>query len=185
MRAVRLLDWGREPVLGEVERPVPREGEVLVEVEAAGLCHSDLHVIDAAPGALPYRPPFTLGHEVAGRVATGSDAGERVVVHGPWGCGDCPRCAVGRDNLCDRRGELGWHGVGLGRDGGMAEYLLVPSARHLVPIGDLSAEQAAPLSDAGLTSYAAVAGVRHALGEDTTAVVIGVGGLGHLAVQIL
>ncbi|MGW5861109.1 NAD(P)-dependent alcohol dehydrogenase [Streptomyces sp. NPDC055239] len=191
MRAVRLTAWGREPVLDEVPCPEPREGEVLVKVEAAGLCHSDVHVVDAAAGTLPYRPPFTLGHEVAGHVAAlgpaadGTRVGDRVVVHGPWGCGSCAQCAVGRDNYCDRRGGLSWHGVGLGRDGGMAEYVLVPSARHLVPIGDLPAEQAAPLSDAGLTSFHAIAGLRHALGEGTTAAVIGVGGLGHLAVQIL
>ncbi|MFF2846105.1 NAD(P)-dependent alcohol dehydrogenase [Streptomyces sp. NPDC058001] len=191
MRAMRLTAWGREPTLTEVERPSPRGDEVLVRVEAVGLCHSDLHVVDAAEGALPYRLPFTLGHEVAGHVAAlGPDAdgpppGERVVLYGPWGCGHCARCAAGRDNYCDRRGDLGWHGVGLGRDGGMAEYVLVPSARHLVPIGDLPADQAAPLSDAGLTSYHAIAGLRHTLGDGTNAAVIGVGGLGHLAVQIL
>ncbi|MER5177306.1 NAD(P)-dependent alcohol dehydrogenase [Streptomyces sp. NPDC002896] len=191
MKAVRLTAWGREPALCEVERPVPHGADVLVRVEAAGLCHSDVHVIDSSPGALPYRPPFTLGHEVAGHVAAlGPHAespavGERVVLYGPWGCGSCARCAAGRDNYCDRREDLGWHGVGLGRDGGMAEYVLVPAGRHLVPIGDLPADQAAPLSDAGLTSHHAVAGVRHALGDDSTAAVIGVGGLGHLAVQIL
>ncbi|MFH9001984.1 NAD(P)-dependent alcohol dehydrogenase [Streptomyces afghaniensis] len=190
MRALRLTAWGEPPAPAEVERPVPRGGEILVRVEATGLCHSDLHVMGAVPGALPYRLPFTLGHEVAGRIAAlGPDAdvrvGDRVVLYGPWGCGACDRCAAGRDNYCDRRDTLTWHGAGLGRDGGMAEYVLVPSARHLVPIDGLSADQAAPLSDAGLTSYHAVAGLRHALGEDTTTVVIGVGGLGHLAVQIL
>ncbi|MFL6000867.1 MAG: NAD(P)-dependent alcohol dehydrogenase [Streptomyces sp.] len=193
MQAVRLTEWGREPTLAELERPVPRGTEVLVRVEAAGLCQSDIHVVDAAEGALPYRPPFTLGHEVAGHVAAlGPDAdadraapGERVVVYGPWGCGNCTRCGAGRDNYCDRRADLGWHGAGLGRDGGMAGHLLVPSARHLVPIGDLPATQAAPLSDAGLTSYHALAGVRHALGEGSVALVIGVGGLGHLAVQMV
>ncbi|WP_405638453.1 NAD(P)-dependent alcohol dehydrogenase [Streptomyces sp. NBC_00056] len=191
MKAVRLTGWGRGPAFVDVQRPVPRATEVLVRVEAAGLCQSDVHVVDATADALPYEPPFTLGHEVAGRVETlgpdadGATPGERVVVYGPWGCGLCARCAAGRDNYCDRRGDLGWHGVGLGRDGGMAEYVLVPSARHLVPIGDLAADQAAPLSDAGLTSYHATAGVRHALGDGSTAVVIGVGGLGHLAIQIL
>ncbi|MFI0777487.1 NAD(P)-dependent alcohol dehydrogenase [Streptomyces sp. NPDC021212] len=191
MRALRLTEWGAPPVPTDVERPVPRGAEVLVRVEATGLCHSDLHVIDAAPGVLPYRLPFTLGHEIAGRVAAlapeadGVEADDPVVVYGPWGCGGCDRCATGRDNYCDRRDTLGRHGAGLGRDGGMAEYVLVPSARHLVPIGDVPAEQAAPLSDAGLTSYHAVAGARHALGEGTTAVVIGIGGLGHLCVQIL
>ncbi|MEU9183856.1 NAD(P)-dependent alcohol dehydrogenase [Streptomyces sp. NPDC048484] len=191
MRAVRLTGWGQEPTLAEIERPIPHEAEVLLRVEAAGLCHSDVHVVDAAAGALPYRGPFTLGHEVAGHVAAlgpgaeGLAVGERVVLYGPWGCGTCARCAAGRDNYCDRRGDLDWHGAGLGRDGGMADYVLVPSVRYLVPIGDLPADQAAPLSDAGLTSYHAIAGLRHALGEGTTAAVIGVGGLGHVAVQIL
>ncbi|WP_033324788.1 NAD(P)-dependent alcohol dehydrogenase [Streptomyces yerevanensis] len=191
MRALRLTAWGEAPEPTEVEQPVPRGTEVLVRVEATGLCHSDLHVIDAAAGALPYRLPFTLGHEVAGRVtawgpdADGVETGQRVVLYGPWGCDSCDRCAAGRDNYCDRRDTLAWHGAGLGRDGGMAEYVLVPSARHLVPIDDLPADQAAPLSDAGLTSYHAVAGLRHALGEGTTTAVIGIGGLGHLAVQIL
>ncbi|MFI0820911.1 NAD(P)-dependent alcohol dehydrogenase [Streptomyces sp. NPDC021098] len=191
MRALRLTAWGEPPALVDIEQPVPRGAQVLVRVEATGLCHSDLHVLDAAAGALPYRLPFTLGHEVAGRVAVlgpeadGVGVGERVVVYGPWGCGSCGRCSAGCDNYCDRRDTLPWHGAGLGRDGGMAAYVLVPSARHLVPVGDLTSEQAAPLSDAGLTSYHAVAGLRHALGEGTTAVVIGIGGLGHLAVQIL
>ncbi|WP_433170266.1 NAD(P)-dependent alcohol dehydrogenase [Actinoallomurus sp. CA-150999] len=191
MRALRLTAWGEPPALTEVERPVPHGAEVLVRVEAAGLCRSDLHVLEAPAGALPYRPPFTLGHEVAGRVASlgpdtdGVAVGERVVLYGPWGCGRCDRCAAGRDNYCDRRDALSWHGLGLGRDGGMAGHVLAPSARHLVPIGDLPAEQAAPLSDAALTSYHAVAGLRHMLGEGTTVLVIGVGGLGHLAVQLL
>jgi alcohol dehydrogenase, propanol-preferring len=193
MRALRLLDWGRPPVFSEVERPVPSGGEVLVQVEAAGLCHSDLHVLDADPGDLPFAMPFTLGHEVAGRVAAVgpaavpgvATAGERVLVYGPWGCGSCERCRHGQENYCDRRASLSWAGMGLGRDGGMAEFVLVPSARHLEPIGSLDPVQAAPLSDAGLTPYHAVQRCRPALGEGSTVAVIGVGGLGHLAVQIL
>jgi alcohol dehydrogenase, propanol-preferring len=80
---------------------------------------------------------------------------------------------------------LSWAGLGLGRDGGMAEYVVVPSARYLEPIHDLDAAQAAPLSDAGLTSYHAIQQCRPALGEGSTVAVIGVGGLGHLAIQIL
>ncbi|MFC8664686.1 NAD(P)-dependent alcohol dehydrogenase [Streptomyces sp. NPDC057199] len=211
MRAVRMTRWGDPPVLTEVARPTPRADEVLIRVEAAGVCRSDLHVLDAGSDALPYRTPFTLGHEVAGRVAergpgaTGPAVGERVVVYGPWGCGRCARCAAGAENYCDRRSELDavrtGTGVGLGRDGGMADYLLVPSGRVLVPVGDLPAAQAAPLSDAGLTAYHAVTGIRPSLPRDSdgdgddredgrgsgsaTVAVIGVGGLGHLAVQIL
>ncbi|MFJ9895466.1 alcohol dehydrogenase catalytic domain-containing protein [Streptomyces sp. NPDC091280] len=196
-RAVRLTRWGGPPVLTEVASRTPEGQEVLIEVEAAGLCRSDLHVIDARPGALPYRLPFTLGHEVAGRVlhrgplATGPATGERVLVYGPWGCGSCARCAAGAENYCDRRPALDADrtgtGAGLGRDGGMADLLLVPSGRLLVPVGDLDPVRAAPLSDAGLTAYHAVAMVRHAVGDGSGAsvVVLGVGGLGHLAVQIL
>ena len=210
-----MTHWGGPPVLTEVARPTTRADEVLIRVEAAGVCRSDLHVLDARPGALPYRTPFTLGHEVAGRVAergpgaTGPAVGERVVVYGPWGCGLCSRCAAGAENYCDRRAELDavrtGTGVGLGRDGGMADFLLVPSGRLLVPVGDLPAAQAAPLSDAGLTAYHAVAGIRPTLpldgdgdgdgdgrdsgggggGGGASVAVIGVGGLGHLAVQIL
>ncbi|MFC8516484.1 alcohol dehydrogenase catalytic domain-containing protein [Streptomyces sp. NPDC057257] len=196
-RALRLTRWGGPPTLTESTRSVPAGEEVLIEVEAAGICRSDLHVIDARDGVLPYRLPFTLGHEVAGRVvergpeAAGPAIGERVVVYGPWGCGTCARCAAGAENYCDRRTALDADGVGtgagLGRDGGMADLMLVPSKRLLVPVGDLAAAQAAPLSDAGLTAYHAVASVRSALGDDPCAcvVVLGVGGLGHLAVQIL
>jgi propanol-preferring alcohol dehydrogenase len=193
VRAFRLAAWGRAPMLVDVDTPAPQDDEILVRVLAAGACHSDLHVVDAADAAAEatfgFRPPFTLGHEIAGEVAalgptaTGVDVGTAVAVYGPWGCGECARCGAGADNYCDRRGELGWAGVGLGRDGGMAEYVLVPSARHLVPTGDLSPTQAAPLSDAGLTPYHAVDTLR--LGAGSTVAVIGVGGLGHLAVQIL
>jgi propanol-preferring alcohol dehydrogenase len=187
MRAFRLVEWGSAAVLAEVGRPEPRGDEVLVRVEAAGLCHSDLHVLDAAPGALPFAPPFTLGHEIAGEVVAGAGmaAGTRVVVYGPWGCGSCGRCAAGHEQLCDRRGELPGAGAGLGRDGGMADFVLVPSARHLEPIGDLDPAEAAPLTDAGLTSYHAIQQCRSALGDGSTVAVIGVGGLGHVAIQLL
>src|SRR3954452_20420573 len=108
-RAVRLATWRTPPSLTDVDVPDPVGDEVLVRVEAAGICHSDLHVLDAAEGVLPYRLPFTLGHETAGHVralgdtATGVAIGDRVAVYGPWGCGECRSCAAGRDNYCDRR----------------------------------------------------------------------------------
>jgi propanol-preferring alcohol dehydrogenase len=191
MQGYRLSSWGTPPRLEPVHLPEPTADQVLVTVEGAGLCHSDVHVIDAPPGALSFSLPFTLGHEVAGRVAQvgasvrSVQVGDPVLVYGPWGCGDCPRCAQGYENYCDRRGTLGFSGLGLGRDGGLADAVLVPSERHLEPLGDLDPVQAAPLTDAGLTSYHAVAGCRQQLGPDATAVVIGVGGLGHLAIQIL
>jgi propanol-preferring alcohol dehydrogenase len=190
VKALRLYGWGQPPRLAHVDRPEPCGEQVLVRVEAAGLCQSDLHVLDARPGDLPFAPPFTLGHEIAGRVeaagpASGATPGDRVVVYGPWGCGRCRQCATGRENYCDARAELSWAGVGLGRDGGMADHVLVPSARHLEAIGDLDAGQAAPLTDAGLTSYHAVRLCASELDEGSTAAVIGVGGLGHVAIQLL
>ena len=158
MRAVRLTEWESDPVLTDVPVPEPRGSEVLIEVGAAGLCRSDLHIMGSAPGAFPYELPFTLGHETAGRVAalgpgaSGVEVGDRVVVYSRWGCGTCWQCANGRDNACAHT-SLGPHGAGLGRDGGLAEYVIVPSARYLVPAAGLDPAAAAPLSDAALTSY--------------------------------
>ena len=169
----------------EVPAPTVAGSEVLLEVEAVGLCRSDIHLIEG--GAAVYGSEFTLGHEVAGRVLVpGPDApvavGERFVVHGPWGCDACDRCRAGAANYCDNRDGLSWAGVGIGRDGGMASQMLVPHPRYLVPIGDLPPETAAPLADAGLTAMHAVSQIR----EDADLVlVIGVGGLGHMALQIL
>ncbi|HSV38022.1 MAG TPA: alcohol dehydrogenase catalytic domain-containing protein, partial [Nocardioidaceae bacterium] len=104
MQALRLTAWGQDPELVRVPVPQPGPGELLLLVEAAGLCHSDLHVMDSA--SLPYDLPFTLGHEVAGTVvAVGSGVShdwldEAVAVHGVWSCGECRRCRAGRENYC-------------------------------------------------------------------------------------
>jgi propanol-preferring alcohol dehydrogenase len=142
-------------------------------------------------GALPWGPPFTLGHENAGWVdsvgsgVTGLEVGEPVAVYGAWGCGHCYRCRQGMENYCERQAEIGAAGGGLGLDGGMADRILVPSARLLVPLGDLDPVEAAPLTDAGLTPYHAVKRSLPLLVPGSTVAVIGVGGLGHMAVQIL
>jgi propanol-preferring alcohol dehydrogenase len=172
--------------LRTIPQPEPGPGEVLIRVGAAGVCHSDLHIIDA-PDALGMPVPLTLGHENAGWIdalgagVTGLERGEAVAVYGIVGCGRCAGCLAGRDNEC-RRVAPG--GIGLSRDGGMADYLVAP-ARQLIPIGDLDVAQAAPLTDAGLTPYHAIRITRHNLRPGSTCVVIGVGGLGHMAVQIL
>jgi propanol-preferring alcohol dehydrogenase len=189
MRAMRLLNWQSQPELVTVPIPQPAAGEVLVKVEAAGICHSDLHVMKT-PGGLPgFKIPFTLGHETAGVVAqTGPGVsshrtGDKVAVYGIWSCGRCARCVAGRENYClERDGAVGG---GLGHDGGLAEYVLVPETRFLVPLRGLDPIVAAPLTDAGLTSYHAIGRSRERLHGDSVVVVIGVGGLGHLAVQIL
>ncbi len=195
MRALRLTGWRSEPVLEDVPVPVPGPGEVLIQVGASGACHSDLHLMhEFEPGTLPWNPPFTLGHENAGWVHTlgqgvsGLVVGQAVAVVGAWGCGACERCLDGLETYCERPdlAPVPGGGGGLGLDGGMAEFMVVPAARHLVPIPDgLEVVDAAPLTDAALTPYHAV---RRSLGKLTpgsTAVVIGVGGLGHLGVQVL
>jgi propanol-preferring alcohol dehydrogenase len=190
MRALRLTDWESTPELSEVAVPEPQGSEVLVEVTAAGLCRSDLHIMSSPPGVYPYNLPFTLGHETAGRVAalgpaaSGVAVGDPVVVYSRWGCGACWQCANGRDNACART-QHGAHGAGLGRDGGLADYVLVPAARYLVPAPGLDPVHAAPLTDAALTSYHAVKLSLGKLRPGSTALVLGIGGLGHMAIQVL
>ena len=189
MPAYRLPGWGRPLELVEVPVPAPIGRQVLLEVRAVGLCHSDLFVMSCPEGTLPYELPLTLGHEVAGRVvAVGPDAKPSLVgcdgvVHGVWSCGTCHNCRRGRDNHCVAlRGRVG---CGLGHDGGLADYVLLPDQRHFVAAEGVPATVLAPLADAGLTAYHAIESQRDALTGDCTALVIGVGGLGHLAVQIL
>jgi propanol-preferring alcohol dehydrogenase len=192
MRALRLTAWQHDPEIEEVPDPTPGPGEVLVRVGGAGACHSDLHLLHDFPaGLLPFDAPFTLGHENAGWVeavgvgVTGLETGQPVAVYGAWGCGRCSRCLQGMDNYCENRTEFVREGGGLGSDGGMAPLLLVPSARHVVPLDRLDPVDAAPLTDAGLTPYHAIKRSLHRLVPGSTALVIGAGGLGHMAIQIL
>jgi propanol-preferring alcohol dehydrogenase len=191
MKAYRFVNWQQPPELMDVPIPQPGPGEVLINVRGSGACHSDLHIMEWPPGQLGWEVPFTLGHETAGWVVelgagvTGFEIDEAVLVYGPWGCGRCRNCRLGMENYCRYAAEISGAGGGLGRDGGMAEYMLVPSARFLVSIGGLDPAEAAPLGDAALTPYHAIKRSLPLLTPGTTAVVIGVGGLGHMAVQIL
>jgi propanol-preferring alcohol dehydrogenase len=191
MKALRLTRWGSPAELVETAVPAAGPGQILIKVAAAGACHSDLHLMDWPEGQLPWKLPFTLGHENAGWVeqigagVTGFAKGDAVLVYGSWGCGRCRPCRLGRENYCERAVELVVSGGGLGLDGGMAEYMLVPSARFLVPLGDLDPVRAAPLADAALTPYHAIASARDQLLPGATAVVIGAGGLGQMGVQLL
>ncbi len=154
--------------------PQPRGEEVLVRVRGAGVCHSDLHMIDGRIPGLPL--PRVLGHEIAG-VAEGLGA---VLVYASWGDGTCRWCRLGEEQLCARAAEPGWV-----RDGGYAEAVVVPSKRYLLPLGDLDPVRAAPLADAGVTAYRAVRRVLPWLAGGGTAVVLGAGGLGQFAIQFL
>ncbi|MFN8071533.1 MAG: NAD(P)-dependent alcohol dehydrogenase [Mycobacterium sp.] len=189
MRALRMVGFGREPELMEIPEPVAGPGEVVIKVGGAGACHSDLHILYELDASGVWQLPMTLGHETAGWVHSlgpgveGLGEGDPVAVYGAWGCGLCQRCAVGIENYCERPSLVG--GGGLGLDGGMADYLLVPHQRHLVPLPDgLDPAVAAPLTDAGLTPYHAIRRSWPKLTPDATCVLIGVGGLGHVGVQI-
>ncbi|MEV0297748.1 NAD(P)-dependent alcohol dehydrogenase [Nocardia sp. NPDC050710] len=188
MRALQLTGPG---TLELREVPIPDIGstDLLLRVGAAGICHSDLHVLH-----LPFQlreEPLTLGHEIAGTIEAvggevgGRTVGERGIVYLCWSCGMCRECVSGNENVCLAAGRTAMPPCpGLGPDGGMAEYIRIP-ASSFVPIGDLDFLQAAPLADAALSSYHAIEGARAHLRPGSTAVVIGIGGLGHVAVQIL
>jgi alcohol dehydrogenase, propanol-preferring len=191
MKALRLTRWGKSAELSEAPRPEPGPGQVLIKIAGSGACHSDLHLMDWPEGQLPWKLPFTLGHENAGWVeelgagVTSFKKGDAVIVYGPWGCGACRPCRLGRENVCERAAEISVSGGGLGLDGGMAEYMLIPSARLLVPLDGIDPVKAAPLADAALTPYHAICTSRERLHAGATAVVIGCGGLGQMGIQLL
>ncbi len=172
---VAVLRAFRHPLTLE-DWPTPKtEGEeVPVRVLGAGVCHSDVHIAD---GDMPNLSlPLVLGHEIAGY----AEGFGNVLVFASWGCGDCEFCRRGDEQLCLEAREPGWV-----RQGGYAEYVIVPSARYLLPLGELDPVRAAPLADAGVTPYRAVRRFRQTLRDGDSVVVIGVGGLGQFAVQFL
>ncbi|WP_328496233.1 NAD(P)-dependent alcohol dehydrogenase [Streptomyces sp. NBC_00414] len=191
MKALQYRTIGAAPEVVVVPDPEPGPGQVLLKVTAAGACHSDIAVMGWPAEGFPYGLPLTLGHEGVGTVAalgagvTGVREGDAVAVYGPWGCGTCAKCAEGKENYCLRADELGIRPPGLGAPGSMAEYLLVDDARHLVPLDGLDPVAAVALTDAGLTPYHAIKRSLAKLVPGSTAVVIGSGGLGHVAIQLL
>ncbi len=186
MRAAVLHAFKTPLVLEEVARPEAGADEVLIEVEVCGVCHSDLHVADGDWTQLAgiIKKPLILGHEIVGRVVergaavTSIRVGERVGVPWvQWTCGQCEFCREGNENLCVRQRI-----TGVTVNGGYAEFAKAP-ASHVVEIPDaLSSEQAAPLLCAGVTVHRALKQARMRAGQRLA--VFGVGGLGHIAVQI-
>jgi alcohol dehydrogenase, propanol-preferring len=183
MKAAIVHEFGAPLQIEEIPTPTPGEGEVLVRVEASGLCHTDIH---AAHGDWPVKPrlPLIPGHEGVGIVeAIGPGArngiaeGDRVAL--PWlgyACGHCRYCEAGWETLCESQLNMGYF-----MDGAYAEYVK-GNLRHVVKVPDgIDPVDAAPLTCAGVTTYKAVkiSGARPA----TLTAVWGVGGLGHLAVQ--
>ena len=175
--------------------PVPQGTQVLVKVRAAGLCHTDLHLweghYDIGGGKKltlaerGIKPPLTLSHEIVGEVVSaGSEAGpvplgRTMLVH-PWiGCGECAACRRGEENLCTQPQVMG-----IKQPGGFAEYTVVPHPRYLVDIDGLDPAAATPLACAGLTTYSALRKFGARLHEGPV-VIIGAGGLGLMAIEVL
>ncbi|BAJ74491.1 Zn-dependent alcohol dehydrogenase [Microbacterium testaceum StLB037] len=191
MKAVQYREIGKGPEVVDIEEPHAGPGQVRLKVTAAGLCHSDWFVMDLPEEQYTYGLPLTLGHEGAGVVdelgegVKGVNIGEAYAIYGPWGCGRCHACAKGAENYCPHAAEMGITPPGLGSPGAMAEYVIVDDPRHLAPLGDLDPVETVSLTDAGLTPYHAIVSAKEKLYPGATAVVIGVGGLGHVGVQIL
>jgi propanol-preferring alcohol dehydrogenase len=186
MKAAILREIGKPLTIEDVPVPSPGAGEVLIKVDACGVCHSDLHLADGDWDLL--RPitktPLILGHEVAGRVAALGDGvtelsvGDRVGV--PWiywTCGECEFCKEKRETLCLKQKV-----TGCTVDGGFAEYMVAPATHAARLPAALTPAEAAPLLCAGLTVYKALKASWLAAGQRIA--VFGVGGLGHLAIQI-
>jgi propanol-preferring alcohol dehydrogenase len=191
MIAYRLLNAQTQPEFQEVPEPHAGPGQVVVKVGGSGLCHTDFTVISRDRAYWKDEPPpFTLGHEIAGWVeevgagVTKFQRGDAVAVNPSWAsCGRCHMCRSGEENFCLYQKSI--RAPGVGYDGGHAPYVLVPEARFLVPIGNLDPVEAAPLTDAGLTTYSAIKAALPGIWPGSTVVVIGIGGLGLYAVQFL
>jgi alcohol dehydrogenase, propanol-preferring len=186
MKAAILHEFKKPLSIEDVARPEPGPDEVVIKVDACGVCHSDLHVADGdwRQFAGIVKRPLVLGHEIAGRVTERGDAvhdlrvGDYVGV--PWihrTCGECEFCRDGNENLCVKQ-QI----TGVTVDGGYGQYVKAP-ASHAIRIPDnLSPIEAAPLFCAGVTVYRAL---RHSgLAQEQRLAVFGVGGLGHLAIQV-
>ena len=188
MKAVRLHRYHEQPVIEDVPEPhITGPWDVIVDIGAAGLCRTDLHVIEGQWEPLQQPElPYILGHENAGWVrevgsaVTNVAPGDTVIMHPLTSCGLCSACRVGEDSHCENATF-----PGLNTDGGMAEQLLT-NARAVVKLDQGTDPKAvAALADAGLTAYHAVRRATDALFPGTHAVVIGAGGLGHIGIQTL
>ncbi|MEA2332411.1 MAG: NAD+-dependent secondary alcohol dehydrogenase Adh1 [Thermoleophilaceae bacterium] len=157
-----------------------------MKVEGAGVCATDLHTIDGEMEPAGVTLPRVLGHENAGRVAAVGDlvstvsVGDPVLLYPPFSCGLCVSCRRGVEMLCERH-EF----TGLTVDGGFAEYVVVAERSVVKLPPNVEPAEVAPHADAGITAYHAVKRVAHLALPGTTAVVIGVGGVGHVGLQLL
>jgi len=193
MRRQSLVAYGQPLCETVVDCPNPRGAEVLVRIERCGVCHSDLHLqdgyfslggdkkLDVSAGRTL---PFTLGHEITGVIeAAGEEArdavvGRRAAIY-PWiGCGTCPTCLGGEENLCSNHRHLG-----IAVDGGFATHVLVPHPRYLLDYAPIAPAFAGPLMCSGLTAYAALK--RHTgRPERGPVLLVGLGGVGMMGLAI-
>lgn len=182
-RAARFHKVGEPLKLEDVQKPQVGDNDVLLKVKAAGMCHSDIHVID---GVIASAPPVTLGHEIAGEVdEVGANVrnfkkGDKALVHFLSPCGVCNYCLQGNGMICENLFTR--PGYGFSADGGYAEYCAVDSER-LVPLQDIPLDFAATLGCAGITAYHAVNSIGKVGLADSVAI-YGVGGVGMYALQI-
>ena len=189
MKAIRVHRYGQPPRLDAVPEPqASGPDDVVVRIGGAGLCRTDLHIIDGwFADVIPADLPVVLGHENAGRVHAVGPAvehlavGDPVICHPNLTCGVCPACRAGDDMRCVQGPNL----PGLTCAGGMAE-LFKTSARAIVKLpAGAEPVQVAALADAGLTAYHAVKKAVPALGPGSVVVAVGAGGLGHIGIQCL
>jgi propanol-preferring alcohol dehydrogenase len=194
LQAARIVNVNQPLEVKQLDISKPIGSQVLIKVESSGVCHSDIHLWEGGyqgPGGQllkttdrGVRYPITPGHEIAGSVdslgeqAEGFSKNDKVLVY-PWiGEGLCPACRSGEENLCDKP-----RSIGIYTDGGYAEYVLVPSYRYLVKLGDdTDTDTSAPLSCSALTAYGAIK--NSSLKPNDNVVIVGAGGLGLMAIQL-
>ena len=193
MKAARIIKTKEPLEINDISIPKPKSDQVLVRVESAGVCHSDLHLWEggyAGPQGVFMKVedrgvkfPLTPGHEIAGTIEEVGESvrafskGDEVLVY-PWiGEGTCPACRIGEENICDSPQSLGVY-----QDGGYSEWVLVPSHKYLVKLQGLDPNSSASLACSGLTAYTAVKKTEAQPGQ--TLVIVGAGGLGLMAVQL-
>ena len=193
MKSYCITEYGGPLELVEGETPKPEGDEALVEILGCGVCHSDVHIWEGyfdlggerkADLAGIHQLPFTLGHEIAGKVvalgnsASGASIGDTVVVY-PWiGCGECVHCQSNQEQLCGRPRNLG-----INLAGGYSTHVVVPHGRYLFAIGDTLPELAATYACSGLTAYGALKKLK-SKAEGKSLVIIGAGGVGLAGVMI-
>ena len=188
MRAVRLHGYHQQPVVEDVPEPTLQGPlDVVVKIGGAGVCRTDLHIMEGQWDAAMHTPlPYILGHENAGWVhevgsaVTNVAVGDTVILHPTPTCGLCRACRAGDDMHC-----INSEFPGLSRDGGMADYLLTTARACIKLDPQTQPKDVAALADAGITAYHAVRKAIPLLYPGTTCVVIGAGGLGHIGIQCL